>query len=344
MLSVKNDTFKNHIPYLPNPVPCSICEEATRSGNEAVSESFDNFQRYYLRPLMRSGQAGGSGTPLATTHQPEKRIPYRYTALADHNHTRVLVIEPGQCNEPIQCSMQEMDIDNPLMYTALSYTWGTPDGKITIEVDGQSFMITDNLWHALLHIRLTDRPLVIWIDALCINQDDFDERNHVVRRMKDIYERAASILAWLGPESHNGAASLLAVANIYDHYIRLIDKFGTCKAALEHMLDHKAWAGEEQTEAAEKQWWSVERLFSRTWFHRMWIVQEVRTEAAVCDSISIADNSRVRRLSPQLSSCVDTRYPPKLFMRFFGYCNPSQSMLSHVALSKRQCISRQWGL
>lgn len=283
MPSVEGFTSKKHVGYLPDPIPCSICGEATRSGNEAVSESFDNFQRYYLQPLVRSNQASRAATSAAATQQ---RVPYRYTALADHSHTRLLVIKAGQDDEPIQCSMQEMDIDDPPSYTALSYTWGTSGGNKTIDVDGQSFMITDNLWHALLHIRLVDQLLTIWIDALCINQDDMDERNHVVRRMKDIYERANGILAWLGPESHNGAASLLAMANIYDHYVRLVDKFGTRKAALQHMLDHKAWAGEEQIEAASKQWWSVERLFSRTWFHRMWIVQEVRTLAADCDSLS----------------------------------------------------------
>jgi hypothetical protein len=46
--------------------------------------------------------------------------------------------------------------------------------------------------------------------VVCINQDDIDERNCVVRRMKDIYERAHNILAWLGPEGDDGAAALLA--------------------------------------------------------------------------------------------------------------------------------------
>jgi hypothetical protein len=91
--------------------------------------------------------------------------------------------------------------------------------------------------------------------------------------MKDIYERADHIIAWLGPENQNsGSVALFTVANIYEHYTRLIDKLGTQEAAFKHMLDHKSWAGEEHAQAAYQQWWAVNQLFNRTWFHRIWYV------------------------------------------------------------------------
>lgn len=90
--------------------------------------------------------------------------------------------------------------------------------------------------------------------------------------MKDIYERAHHIIAWLGPESKDGAMALLTVADIHEHYTKLMDKLGTREAAFSHMLDHKSWAGDEHARAAASQWWAVEQLFNRTWFHRMWYV------------------------------------------------------------------------
>jgi hypothetical protein len=75
--------------------------------------------------------------------------------------------------------------------------------------------------------------------------------------------------------SGNMLMLILAVANIHDHFTKILDKFGTKEAALKHMLNHRGWAGEESAEATKTQWWAVNRLFNRTWFHRTWIVQEV---------------------------------------------------------------------
>ncbi|KAF2033977.1 HET-domain-containing protein, partial [Setomelanomma holmii] len=123
---------------------------------------------------------------------------FRYSPLGAPQYTRLLRLEPGKDDNLIQCSVHDMNIDDPPTYTALSYTWGVPETRMKISVDQCDFLVTPNLWHALWHIRLKDDPLLIWIDAVCINQGDIIERNSVVRRMKDIYERADSIIAWLG--------------------------------------------------------------------------------------------------------------------------------------------------
>lgn len=115
----------------------------------------------------------------------------------------------------------------------------------------------------------------MWIDAICINQADIPERNHVVGHMKNIYERADRILAWLGPESENGGEALLAIASIYGHFTKLVGELGTQEDAFERMLGDRGWAGHEDKQAGEK-WWAINSLLTkRTWFHRVWIVQEV---------------------------------------------------------------------
>jgi hypothetical protein len=83
-------------------------------------------------------------------------------------------------------------------YEALSYTWGSEDSQNAILLDGKTFLVRDNLWEALIRLRMRDEERVLWIDAICINQDDISERNQQVRIMPHIYTRAQVVLVWLG--------------------------------------------------------------------------------------------------------------------------------------------------
>jgi hypothetical protein len=88
-------------------------------------------------------------------------------------------------------------------YNALSYTWGmNEDGNASQDhelfIHGNRKWITQNLFEGLKRIRLCDKLLRIWIDAVCINQQDVVERSAQVAIMADIYARAEKVLAWLG--------------------------------------------------------------------------------------------------------------------------------------------------
>jgi hypothetical protein len=108
----------------------------------------------------------------------------------------------------------------PPLYEALSYIWDSVTGLHTIKVlgpplDSQSSShaayqssdargvtkgcfttlgITQNLALALRHLRDSQRPRILWIDAICINQNDLPERSAEVRRMGDIYSTAWGVL------------------------------------------------------------------------------------------------------------------------------------------------------
>jgi len=83
-------------------------------------------------------------------------------------------------------------------YEALSYVWGDPPSTAEISVNGHTIKVRQNLEDALLALRLSDTERVMWIDALCINQDDIQERSAQVSRMPAIYQRATRTIAWLG--------------------------------------------------------------------------------------------------------------------------------------------------
>ena len=130
------------------------------------------------------------------------RYPYRQL---DHStrQFRLLILQPGKYSDPLRCSIRESNLDGNLQYDALSYTWGMRDSEIPIEVHGQSFSVTENLYAALQHLRQEGKELLLWVDALCINQLDLAEKSHQVQQMRHIYERAASVIAWLGVERYD---------------------------------------------------------------------------------------------------------------------------------------------
>lgn len=70
-------------------------------------------------------------------------------------------------------------------------------------LSGQTFLVRENLWLALQQLQTQPTPIVIWIDAICINQSDELEREEQVTKMKAIYENAEEVILWLGPSYEN---------------------------------------------------------------------------------------------------------------------------------------------
>jgi hypothetical protein len=95
---------------------------------------------------------------------------------------RLLNILPGLENEPLRCSLQPDFLDNA-RYTALSYCWGAGSDRINITVNGRSIPVTRNLENALRQLRQTHQNMVVWADAICINQQDLAEKSVQVGMM-----------------------------------------------------------------------------------------------------------------------------------------------------------------
>jgi hypothetical protein len=106
---------------------------------------------------------------------------------ADENEIRLLDIRPGLFDAPIQCDLRHASLISDPDFTALSYTWGDPKVRNPIKINGQSLDVTLNLYNALHHMRSLNEVRTFWIDAVCINQDDLEERAAQVLRMCDIY-------------------------------------------------------------------------------------------------------------------------------------------------------------
>ncbi|KAE9368056.1 HET-domain-containing protein [Stipitochalara longipes BDJ] len=95
-------------------------------------------------------------------------------------------------------------------YIALSYTWGNSIQLETILVNGQTIDITIKLFEALRELQ-SDKPVRLWVDAICINQKDDLEKSEQVKHMTEIYKAATSVFAWLGPSTNDSDEAIDAI-------------------------------------------------------------------------------------------------------------------------------------
>lgn len=115
---------------------------------------------------------------------------------------RVLNIASGDDNEPITCSLNVVDIEMSATYTALSYVWGTYSvERDTITCDGIRIEVKNNCHSALWHLRNKLGRFQIWVDAVCINHENNDEKSLQIPLMGDIYSKALSVYIWLGEDT-----------------------------------------------------------------------------------------------------------------------------------------------
>ena len=101
-------------------------------------------------------------------------------------------------------------LDRPA-YCTLSYVWGSPEGKLQILVNGQAFLVTQNLYSALLRIAGSLTRENFWVDAICINQEDNVEKAWQVSQMYHVYSRASRSIVWLGPSLDDSDLALDAL-------------------------------------------------------------------------------------------------------------------------------------
>lgn len=195
----------------------------------------------------------------------------------------------------VRCRMYTHPEHAPVKYETLSYTWGDGTRKVPILIDEREFMVTTNLRDALRHLRFTTSfrrvtEFPLWIDAICINQEDSDERDAQVRRMKTIYEQAERVIIWLGKYNEPTDASFrlnLSQWNVYG-----VEENSEAMARSAMILILLLQKETDQTQSSEisensirladcahaynlQVWTQLARLFYRPWFERLWIIQEL---------------------------------------------------------------------
>ncbi|KAH0489414.1 hypothetical protein TgHK011_009845 [Trichoderma gracile] len=141
---------------------------------------------------------------------------------------RLILLSPGQWDHEIRCSLLPFNRlrDGYPPYKALSYAWGRWSRKPPeILVNGNNVKVTPNLATALRHLRHEEVDIALWVDALCIDQGNTDERSSQVAQMREIYSTAVEVVIFLGSGLQDGMSKPVSSGDA-----RPFRKFGGCEA------------------------------------------------------------------------------------------------------------------
>ena len=198
--------------------------------------------------------------------------------LACPRSTRVLTLHAGGFEDPICCSLDVINYTSRhSQYEALSYLWGCDSPSCDIWISGQRVLVRENLSWALRYLRDEKSPRVLWVDAICIDQDNIAEKSMQVQNMTKIYRSASSVLIWLGQGDDLGPAFSLV-------------EYLTWKKerALRTGSYHDLWDQSTRPLAS---------LLDHPYFNRVWIYQEI-----VCSNNATVYSGTFNLGSPEMYS------------------------------------------
>ncbi|KAI3321444.1 hypothetical protein HD806DRAFT_153224 [Xylariaceae sp. AK1471] len=194
---------------------------------------------------------------------------------------RLLRLIPSNQKDFIECHIKEVDLKKRPKFDALSYTWGPPTQARndryetetrteSIVCNGRELSVTQNLFQCLLQLdadKYYDRDL--WVDAICVNQEDTNEQCQQVSIMADIFHSAETVIVWLGEADDFTKPAY----NLIHSFYQLTER-DTLSIEL-HTDNDERNSGYLRSINSPKHWRAVVNLFGRRWFKRAWCVQEI---------------------------------------------------------------------
>jgi hypothetical protein len=222
--------------------------------------------------------------------------------------TRILLLRPAHSmDEDIEGELESISLDqfkefhtyHTAHYEALSYTWGPPFENQQlrdqlIKLCGAPFQVTGNLYDALKRLRLRHETRYLWVDAICINQSNINERNSQVAIMSKIYAYSQTVFIWLGEDSpsQDGHVTFTILEHVAKSHrtfklAALLKESPECRtnsqlARLLEILPKDLSLGQSNVDVDHNElayaYEAVKRFrsfFARRYFHRVWMIQEM---------------------------------------------------------------------
>ncbi|KAG4419007.1 hypothetical protein IFR04_007868 [Cadophora malorum] len=260
--------------------------------------------------------------------------------MVDGREIRVLRVKPAEhIRNNLKCTIEYLSLDDDPEFEALSYTWGSPfnpkapnspadsDDSLPIEdldlrfgqprsyplyIDEKLFWIGESLDSALRHVRghvqYETSDLVIWVDAVSIDQNHEDEKNWQVQQMRRIYSQASTVIIWLGPSAEDSDMAMEALHSMMR--CKLQESTFTADTPMplsqgrpavkdEHddqivmasfaKMFGKVTATDDEIPAFPIK--AVSALLARAWWGRIWVLQEL----AVAKRVTVVCGPKVMK-------------------------------------------------
>ncbi|KNG86301.1 hypothetical protein ANOM_005935 [Aspergillus nomiae NRRL 13137] len=174
---------------------------------------------------------------------------------------RLLYLLPGRGDEDLTGELIHSAIAGRPEYDAISYTWGSAIQPFKLHTPEGYIPITTSLYLALMRMRKCQEPRMLWVDAICINQNDNVEKASQISMMPDIFRWATCVYAWIG-EDEDGSLEVLNTIN------------EIARQSLELTMPPRS--GDDLIPPIVRTFWNnLCKLLERKWFRRIWVVQEI---------------------------------------------------------------------
>lgn len=226
-----------------------------------------------------------------------------YSQRLKDDEIRLLTIGPAApLEDPLYGFLDIVSIHAPPPFSAISYRWAqTGDPKHVVHLPGCSLELTGSLYNALRYFRHRNRPVVLWADAVCINQNDIREKNSQVKQMGKIYSLAESTKVWMWEPQVSDPLAFWTISFLVDFARRLyssgrykpLDLFPSdvpheflrlfsdrlsksngiirCSCCMSSVT----YTTSPPQVTIEAALFAVLSIWQRPWFSRLWVIQEI---------------------------------------------------------------------
>ena len=276
--------------------------------------------------------------PRVLTSQGHTTLSFRRTPLSNRgNCIRLVCLHSAfRDDEEIECTINEYSVKARPPYDAVSYSWGPPqepENCRQVLLNGSQFLVRDNLWSLLHRLRRLRKDRMVWIDAMCIDQDPESvlERNHQVSLMAHIYQHAECVSVWLGEEGDDSEKGMQVLKE-------LVTIWSYCRAR----SDTSIYLSQVLTRNHDRHA-SIEafiNLLQREYWTRRWIIQEIlhaRTVAFYCGRSKVVWTPHVLVFpESEFLALFNELERQESFIR--GRCeNYIEGLVAFKLLKQRQC-------
>ncbi|KAI1122512.1 heterokaryon incompatibility protein-domain-containing protein [Nemania abortiva] len=204
---------------------------------------------------------------------------------------RLLTLLPARSEtDPIRCKLNIIALADRPAYEALSYCWGPAKPQRSIVCNGLPFSVGENLHSALCHLRHVSEERKLWVDAVCINQDDLSEKQDQVLLMREIYQDARRVLVWLGPAAQDDDLAFETLQRLSGYWTEISErwasdklsvlKLGSFRNTLRELFGGDAGQQKDIEDDPRfglqaREITALRRVLERPWWRRTWVIQEL---------------------------------------------------------------------
>ncbi|KAI0200169.1 heterokaryon incompatibility protein-domain-containing protein [Astrocystis sublimbata] len=192
---------------------------------------------------------------------------YSYQPLQDAgSQLRLLWLGRGShADDQVDVSVRVVNIAEAPKYFAISYTWGDPESERQVRVDGEPMTVRQNCFYALWQAQQRRPCSYVWIDSICINQQDLAEKSCQVQMMGRIYALSTGVLSSLGP--HGNDSEYL--------FAKLHDMMAWKARSEQSPPPPSKWIDEQDEQTEVRLANAMSHLSIKPYFERLWVIQEL---------------------------------------------------------------------